>query len=226
LLFIILGLFLILTFITGFYIFREVKNYQPDNSQNNKNPKNEIIYHLKQQKKYPRPEGKNNLNFYLGTTSPLVTIVEFSSFGCPESKNSYSKIRKLGLKYEDEIKIIFRHFPTSENSLNFSLASYCAGEQGAFWPMHDKLFQNQKKINSSQQITTFAEQIGIDTKLFQKCLSSNKYEDEITTDIKEGKEMGVSGTPTWFFNGYRIKGDIPYNIMEAITVSLIKENKG
>lgn len=225
LLFIFLTLIFALTLFAVFYIYKEVKNYQvTNNSESAENPEEQIIYQLQQQKKYSEPEGKNNLNFYLGTSTPLVKIVEFSGFNCPNSKNSYSEIRKLSLKYPDKIQIIFRHFPANEESLKLSLASYCAGEQGAFWPMHDKLFQNQGQI-SSQDTLFLAKQIGVDPKLFEKCLASNKYEDEILADIKDAEKMNIQGTPTWFFNGYKIEGSIPYDLMEMIVLALIKENK-
>jgi len=222
--FIILLIILALILLAAFLILREVKNYQGQGLEGENNFQNQIVYHLKNQKKYPDPEGSDNLNFSLGTTSPRLTIVEFSNFTCPRSGESYSKIRKLGLKYKDKVRVIFRHFPESEESLGLSLASYCAGEQGAFWPMHDKLFQNQGKI-SPQNLVTLAKQTGLDTNLFSKCLDSQKYQDEIVEDMKDGEEMGVAGTPTWFFNGYKISGDLPYEIMEGIITSLIKEQK-
>lgn len=219
--FIILGIILALILISTFFVIKEVRKYQAEGLQNSPNLENQVIYHLQNQEKYPGPEGRGSLNFSLGTTSPKVTIVEFSNFTCPRSGESYSKIRKLGLKYENQIRVVFRHFPESEDSLELSLASHCAGEQGAFWRFHDKLFQNQGQINSNN-LTTLAKQTGLDTKLFQNCLESQKYKDEIIEDMKDGQKMGVAGTPTWFFNGYKISGDLPYELMEGIVKALIK----
>lgn len=164
-------------------------------------------------------EGENN--YWLGAPNPKITIVEFSDFACPYCKNSFPKIREIGLKYKDSVKIIFRDMPLQETSLELALAGRCAGEQGLFWLMHDKLFQNQG-ISETEKLIELANQIGADKNKFSSCLNNQKYLNNIQKDFSDGKSLGISGTPTWFVNGNKIEGDVPTNVWEEIIGELLK----
>jgi protein-disulfide isomerase len=220
--FIFLGIVSSLFILVSIFIIREARDFQGPNTADMSNLENQIIYFVNNQEKHKSPEGNHSLNFSTGTNTPKLTIVEFSSFSCPRSKSSFSKIRQLSLKYQDEVKLVFRHYPTDEDSFFLSHVSYCAGEQGAFWPMHDKLFQNQGNFYE-ENIYRFVKQIGLDTNLFSKCMEENKYEDEIKNDIIDGERLGVEGTPTWFFNGRKLSGDMPEEILEGIILKLISK---
>lgn len=84
----------------------------------------------------------------LGDKNAKVTIIDFSDFECPFCRRffeeTFSKIKK---DYIDTGKAVFyyRHFPLAFHPLAqpFAQASECANEQGKFWEMHDKIFQEQ-----------------------------------------------------------------------------------
>jgi len=71
----------------------------------------------------------------------------------------------------------------------------CAGEQGKYWEMHDRLYANQK---SFEPWTAHAEAIGLDMSRFQDCLDSGRSADEIRKDMAEAQKAGVTGTPAFF----------------------------
>jgi len=74
-------------------------------------------------------------------------------------------------------------------------AGNCAGEQGKYWEMHDRLFEKQKEL---EPWTAHAEAIGLDTAKFDECLSSGKFAAEIRRDMEEARKAGVTGTPGFF----------------------------
>lgn len=196
----------------GFYFFSIIKQINPlSQDQNSLN----LILNGEQY----QAEGEKK--YWLGSASPKVTIVEFGDYNCPMCKNSYSKIREISVKYKDNIKIIYRDYPFYENSLELSLAARCAGEQGLFWLMHDKLFQNQGGFNLDY-LPELANQIGADVDKFNNCLNSQKYLNDIKKDFTDAESLGVTGTPTWFINGYKVEGDMPYNIFIELIESLLK----
>jgi len=88
-------------------------------------------------------------DYFLGTSTPRLTIVEFSDFACPYCRNSYTTVREIGFKYKNSVKIIFKDFPLHADSLDLAMAGRCAGEQGLFWPLHDKLFSLQGRFATS-----------------------------------------------------------------------------
>lgn len=178
---------------------------------------------IKQQKTYNIPiDG----NFYLGTNNPQITIVEFADFNCPHCKNSYSTIRQLSIKYKDQVKIIFKDYPViSDDSVSLALAARCAGEQGLFWGMHDKLFANQGQF-SLTNLPSIAGSVGADTQKFNTCFNENKYSKEIEKDLIWGQENGLSGTPKFFVNGYLLPGgDLPIEAWEKIIQFFLANSK-
>src|SRR5262245_39157847 len=71
-------------------------------------------------------------------------------------------------------------------------ASHCAGEQGKYWEMHDRLFASQTAL---EPWTPHAEAIALDVPKFEQCLASGKFDQEIRRDIDEARKVGVTGTP-------------------------------
>lgn len=187
------------------------------NSAENIKSKQINYYKNDEHKKLIEGNGENNI----GAENPKITIVEFGDFNCPYCKNSYSKIREITLKYKDEIKFIYRDLPILENSLELSLAARCAGEQGFFWNLHDRFFQNQKTDISD--IRNIAISIRLDIVKFNSCFESKKYINEIKEDISDANKLKISQTPIWFINGYGVHGDIPYDVFNKIIEDLLSQ---
>jgi protein-disulfide isomerase len=164
----------------------------------------------------------NNDNYWLGSANAKIIIVEFGDFACAHCRASFSTIREIGVKYKDKIKIIYRDFPIIAGySPDLALAARCAGEQGLFWPMYDKLFLNQE--TAKDIISEMAKQIGADMNKFVTCISSQKYLAKIQKDLDDGNALKITGTPTWFINGQKIEGDVPYNTFVQIIEEIINK---
>lgn len=84
-------------------------------------------------------------------------------------------------------------------------ASYCADEQGKFWPYHDKLYENQSGEGggafSKDNLKRYASELGLNTSAFNSCLDSNKYVDQVRRDNDAAGQSGIRGTPTFLING-------------------------
>ncbi len=163
---------------------------------------------------YQNTEGEGN--FWLGSNQPKITIVEFADFACPYSKSSFPKIRELADKYRDRVKFIYRDFPyIAAESIDLAMAARCAGEQGLFWKMHDKLYELQG-IKTADELTGAAQSIGADSAAFRLCLEGKKYSALIKKNILEANKFDIQGTPTWFINGRKVAGDLPATAWEEI----------
>lgn len=219
-LFIILTLILIFIIAFSFFIY---DIYKTLNTGGNNISGYSLAQSLKKETRHTNTEGINN--YWFGAENPKVIVVEFADFSCPYCKESYNKIRELSLKYKDDIKFVYRDFPVRESSIQLSMAARCAGEQGLFWPMHDRLFQRQGEFQISD-VSKIAIQVGVDTEKFNKCYLDNKYINDIRKDFSDAEKFGVEGTPTWFVNGYKIPGPIPTdnNYFEEIILTFIQEN--
>lgn len=195
----------------------------PTPEQNNQGEN--IIKKFKQENQELSQEEKRWLNNpnapSYGTSSPRVSIVEFFSFDCPGATQMHSTVREIGIKHKDEVKIVFRHFPTSEKSIQYSLAGECARQQEKFWGMYDKLFQNRSQM-SEDKIMPLANQLGLDINKFSQCMQNEATLEKIKQDVREGEKLGVQGSPTTYINGYKIERPIPEDIFKSIIEEMLK----
>lgn len=168
-------------------------------------------------------EGTNNHAF--GAANPKVTIVEFADFACPFCLASFPAMREVSLRHQDTVRVIFRDWPGHDYSISLALAAYCAGEQGKFWEMHDKLFQNQSDTFGSDknQLAILAQQLGIYNQQFQTCFDNQKYLPQIRQNFLDSETLGVKGTPTWFINGRQVAGQLNTDQLEALVTEALKQ---
>lgn len=174
-------------------------------------------------------EAANADGYWLGSAEAKITIVEFGDFTCPVCEKAFPTVREISLKYKNDIKLIWRDYPViSDYSATLALAARCAGEQGLFWPMHDKLFQNQgvgqtsDLVTQANELLALANQIGADQTKFKDCFDKQKYLPQIQKDLTDGQSFGITGTPTYFINGYKLAGDVPLDIFIKIIEQLKK----
>lgn len=169
----------------------------------------------------------NNDEHVLGNPKAKVTIVEFSDFQCPFCRSFWEGAYvQIKTQYIDtgKAKLVFKHFPLAFHSMAVpsALATECASEQGKFWEMHDKLFQEQAKLGentvayTNTNLKKWAAQLGLNAGQFNSCLDADKYGTRITSDQDYGTTVGVGGTPTFFVNGNRIVGAQPFAAFKAL----------
>lgn len=172
---------------------------------------------------------------FLGQTNAKVTVVEFSDFQCPFCKRYFEDTHDQVLKqYVDtgKIKFYYRHYPLTSIHPNAQIAaeaSECANEQNKFWGYHDLLFTNQTAWSEltgtdvTSTLTNYAGQLGLDTLQFGTCLNTHKYKDQVDSDLAAGNAVGVSGTPTFFVNGYRMVGAQPFASFQKVIDQELKK---
>lgn len=126
------------------------------------------------------------------------------------------------------MRLVYRHFAfLGPESLAAAEAAECANEQGAFWAYHDTIFANQAGENrgafSETNLKAFAAQLGLDTKAFNQCLASHRYRDAVIADYQEGQQRGVRSTPTFFINGQKIEGALPFAQFQTLIEAALNE---
>jgi protein-disulfide isomerase len=152
-----------------------------------------------------------------GNEKAPVTIVEFSDFQCPYCAKLQSTLKEVLKAYPDDARLVFKDFPLSfhKQAKNAAKATYAAGEQGKYWEMHDIIFENYNKL-TEDKFEQFATKLKLDVSKFTADYSSGKYDKQIQQDIKTGRSVGVSGTPTLFVNGKRMRGRSIEDLKAAI----------
>ncbi len=159
-----------------------------------------------------------------GPADAKLVVVEFADFQCPYSKEEALVVRSLMQKYGDKVRFEYRDYPLSEihpYAMQSAVAARCAQEQGKFWAYHDKLFVNQPSL-SDQMLTQYAAEVGMDTKQFEHCFTSQLYRPKVEADRATAQRLGITGTPTFFFNGSRVDGAVPIDVFENLIQKMIK----
>jgi len=168
-----------------------------------------------------------------GNQDAPITIIEFSDFQCPYCARFQIQTLPLILEqYVDtgKVKFVFRDFPIQNshpNAMPAAVASECAHEQDKYWQYHDALFENQgvwNKVELTSAITIFKEfatKLDLNQDQFDSCLDSGKYIEEISSDLKDGKSYGVTGTPGFFIGNdevgfVKINGAQPFEAFKSI----------
>ena len=143
-----------------------------------------------------------------GPASAPVTVVEFSDFQCPYCARVTPTLKRVEETYGEQVRIVFKDFPLLQihkDAAKAAEAGTCAAEQGKFWPLHDRMFENQAKL-SVADLKQFAKDAGLDPGAFDQCLDSGKHAAEWGEDLKDGERYGVTGTPAFFVNGRLLGG--------------------
>jgi len=122
-------------------------------------------------------------------------------------------------KYPENVKLVVEHFPLDNQKYahKAATAALSANVQGKFWEFHGKLLKNYKVINDAK-IQDIAKELGLDMEKFAKDMQSPAFKSLIARDVSNGRQIGVSGTPTIFINGKALKNrSLPgiYQMIEA-----------
>ncbi|OGY93853.1 MAG: hypothetical protein A2406_00485 [Candidatus Komeilibacteria bacterium RIFOXYC1_FULL_37_11] len=165
-----------------------------------------------------------------GNPNALVTLIEYSDFQCPACASYYPMINKLAEEMGEEVQVIYRHYPLSSIHPQAQLAAQAAeaaGQQGSFWPMHDKLFSNQSAWSNQPKaeeiFISYAKELGLDVEKFKADLSNDDIEDAVKDDVRSGNQALVEGTPTLFLNGNKINNPRSYDkLRQAVRDELSK----
>jgi protein-disulfide isomerase len=145
---------------------------------------------------------------FLGAPEAPLTIVEFGDFQCPYTRQFNTDIlKRLEEQYRGRVRFVFKDMITRRHQYSdtSSMAAQCANEQGKFREYHDLLFQRQGRADDAS-LRSYAKEVGLDMDLFNQCMDSERYKDEVWQDTREGRDRGVRLTPTLFVGDVKIEG--------------------
>jgi protein-disulfide isomerase len=153
-------------------------------------------------------------NPIMGNKNAKVELVIFSDYECPFCARVDPLLHEVikDPELSGKVKVVFKQFPLSfhKNAKPAAKAALAARDMGGdekFWEMSAKLYSNQRGL-TSENFSTWASEIGLDVKKFEKNLVENdsKYEEMINKDTENGtKEAKVRGTPSLFVNGWELR---------------------
>jgi protein-disulfide isomerase len=168
-----------------------------------------------------------------GNPAAPLTLIEYSDFTCGYCQKFFSETwPKIQSKYVEtgKLRFLYRDFPRASQGpgVNAATAARCAGDQGKYWPMHDRLYGGRLDLSDFQRHATA---LGLNLSEFTKCYQEGRYADAIFKDKDEGTYLGFRGTPGFVLMVTRrmsnespllIPGAFPFEVFEEEIERLLK----
>ncbi|CUB06721.1 MULTISPECIES: DsbA family protein [Marinomonas] len=159
-----------------------------------------------------------------GNPDAKITLVEFADYQCPHCKNAVEAVDALLKQYGDKLRVVYRDFPINQSGISRKVAeaAVCADQQGQFWKFHDLAFERQNYLKSIP-VDALAKEADLDMGKFGDCYQDAATQAKVTASLNEARELGLSGTPSFFVNGRPLgntHGDLLKDLKELIDEEL------
>lgn len=172
--------------------------------------------------------------YSIGDIDAPITIVEYTDFQCPFCSRHFTQTYpQIAEQYIETgiVRYVFKDFPLTSihpQAVEAAEAARCAGDQGMFLDMYSRIFMDQAQwsgIQPTELFSEYAAELDLDMNDFGECLESGKYEAEVNADLQEGLQLGVTGTPAFFVNGFPISGAQPFEVFEQYVEGLLADTE-
>ena len=182
----------------------------------------------------PLPKAEGHV---MGSDTAKVEIVEYGDFECPGCAQ-FATITEPQVREQIVMtglaRFRFVDFPWDfhpHTMFAHNAAASCAGAQGKFWEMHDRLYAGQlewtalnvsKPPNAAKVMKLYAKGLGLDTKAFNTCFDNRQFEPQIRANQAQGAAIPVGATPTFIVNNQMLMpaGTASYDRLKKLVDSL------
>lgn len=150
-----------------------------------------------------------------GDANAKLWIVVASDFQCPycgqwERETAPDVIKEFvdaGIARLAFVNFPLRQHPNAEPAAE---AAMCAGAQGKFWEMHDRIFKSQSEWSVLPSAESYFEkaatEIGLTVPDYQACIKDHVMRPMIEADTERATKGGAGSTPTFFIGDQVIAG--------------------
>jgi protein-disulfide isomerase len=140
-----------------------------------------------------------------GPADAPVTLLEYGDYECPYCGAAYPIIKEVQARMGERLRFVFRNFPISTShphAEQAAEAAEAAAAQGRFWPMHDLLYENQKRLRD-EDLRAYAQRLELELERFERELAEHVHAERVREDFMSGVRSGVNGTPSFYIDGVR-----------------------
>jgi protein-disulfide isomerase len=163
--------------------------------------------------------------FDRGDPAAPLLVVEFADFGCPAcaefARETWAAIDsefvqggRVRWKFVPFVLGPFRHAEAAAR------AALCAAEQGAFWPMADRLYADQRvwsvPRNPKAAFQALARGLGLDSARFEHCSGDERVARQVQDLTRLARRQKVNATPTFLVGERRIRGALPLALFRQV----------
>ena len=159
----------------------------------------------------------------IGRADAPVTIIEYASLTCPHCAAFHNQtLPKIKRDYIDsgKVRLVYNDFPLGSLAMVAAMIARCSGEKNYF-PMLGDLFGSQQSWSRSETpyeaLAGIARLNGMSKDDIDDCIGDKKLFEAIQDRAdKAGNDLGVRSTPTFFIEGTKVPGNLPYPDFQEI----------
>ena len=166
----------------------------------------------------------------LGAANAPVTIVEYAAATCPHCGRFGREVfPKIKAAYIDtgKVRYVFREFPLNIKDVACAMLArrIASDDSGKYFAVVDMQFRQQDALldKTTETLQRIGKQAGLGAQAVEDCLKDQALMSKIEADQKYASEvLKVEGTPTFFFNGERVVGELSFEEIDGKIRSLLK----
>lgn len=152
----------------------------------------------------------------IGPADAKVTIVEFYDPECETCASFNPTVKSLLKEFEGKVRFVARYATFHKNAKIAAIYTEAAGEQGKYWEMQSKLFENQREWGDKHGaepassappnvlFDKYAKELGLNVDQLKASIDDPKHAAKIDRDMKDVATLKVMRTPTFFVNGRQL----------------------
>jgi protein-disulfide isomerase len=144
-------------------------------------------------------------------------LVMYGDFQCPYCTAAYPIVHRIRDQLAGRLLFAFRHFPLRDihpDAERAAEAAEAAAAQGAFWQMHDRMYEAGGAL-SREDLIRYARELGLDSDRVASELDSSVHAPRVQRDLDSGLASGVTGTPGFFIGGRLHRGSFDAQTLRA-----------
>ncbi|MFD0987586.1 DsbA family protein [Methyloligella solikamskensis] len=167
---------------------------------------------------------RSDYSYVGGNPDGDVTVVEFFDYNCGFCKRALPDVVKL-TEEDDTVRVVFKELPIfGEDSEDAARAALAAKEQGKYFEMHQRLYNDPGKANKGKALA-IAKDMGLDVEKLKEDMESDKVDAALEENMKIAQAIGLQGTPLYLVGDEMIAG-APDDLFEQLeaNVAKIREN--
>ena len=167
-------------------------------------------------------------DIFLGKADAPVTVFEYASLSCPHCGEFDTDILPLIKKNwidTGKARLVYRDYPLDGVALKAAMLTRCVPKD-RFFDFVNELFHTQRNWVLAKDPMAALQRIallgGIGKEKFEACMNDKALENRILGErLTASKDYEINSTPTFFVNGTKIVGALPYpQFAEALAAAL------
>jgi protein-disulfide isomerase len=154
-----------------------------------------------------------------GNPNGDVKLVVFFDYACPYCRQGHADVSRL-LREDPKLMVVYRDFPVlSPASTEAAMASLSAASQGGYRKFHDAMFESPGRVSLARTMG-IVKGVGLSEERTSADLKNASLKAEIDRNLMLGRELGLTGTPSYVVGNRILSGAVGYDrLKEAVAAA-------